>query len=416
MQRTIADLASASPPDASVPAASVSAAPAASGCALDWLATPADRSVLRLPGTNRTRPPAETAETVGRAASLVGVTRVADITRLDTIGIPTFQAIRPLSRTLAVSQGKGVTAQLARLSAVMESVETWHVEQPMPAALTASPRELAGSLGYDPAALARSRPSLYHEGLPTEWVRARSLLDGAATHVPVSVVRLSLQERTDWNPPVFFESTNGLAGGNTVAEAALHALCEVIERDAMTAAVARGGEMGVRVDPRTSGSAQADGLCELIERAGVTLEVRWIPSPTGLPCFLAWVACHDYPAAMFGFGCHLDPDIALTRAITEAAQARLAYISGARDDLQDDFEHVDVGALRPKPGAAEDIRTLVPAAALHESLLGDLEYAVRQAAAAFGHPPLLVELTRREVGVPVVKVVAPGSRVCPEVL
>jgi ribosomal protein S12 methylthiotransferase accessory factor len=391
-------------------------APSAAASPLDWLAAPADRSVLRLPGTNRAKPAAETAVSVGRAAARVGVTRVADITRLDTIGIPTFQAIRPLSRTLAVSQGKGVTAELARLSAVMESVETWHVEQPLPAALTATPRELDGRLGYDPATLARCRPSLYHEGLPTEWVAARSLVDGTSTHVPVSVVRLSLRERTDWNPPVFFESTNGLAGGNTVAEAALHALCEVVERDAMTAAVARGGEMGVRVDPRTSGSAQADGLCELIERAGVALEVRWIPSPTGLPCFLAWVACHDYPAAMFGFGCHIDPHIALTRAITEAAQARLAYISGARDDLHDDFEHVDVGALRPKPAAAEDIKTLVPEPAVHESLLGDLEYAVRRAADAFGQPPLLVELTREEIGVPVVKVVAPGSRVCPEVL
>lgn len=395
---------------------SAPAEPTAAATPLDWLATPADRSVLRLPGTNRTRPPAETAELVGRAARRVGVTRIADITRLDTIGIPTFQAIRPLSRTLAVSQGKGVTPELARLSAVMESVETWHVEQPLAAAFTAAPRELNGLLGYDPAALARSAPSLYHEGLPTDWTTARSLVDGARSHVPVSVVRLSLQEHAEWNPPVFFESTNGLAGGNTVAEAALHALCEVIERDALTAAVAGGGEMGIRVDPRSSGSVEVDSLCELIERAEVALEVRWVPSPTGLPCFLAWVACHDYPAAMFGFGCHLDPHIALTRAITEAAQARLAYISGARDDLQDDFKQVDVKALRPRPEGAADIRDLAPEATVHQSLLGDLEYAVRKAAAAFGHPPLVVELTREEIGVPVVKVVAPGSRVCPEVL
>lgn len=385
--------------------------------ALSWLASPQDLSVLRLPGTNRARPPAATWEMVSRAAVRVGVTRVADITRLDTIGIATYQAVRPLSRTLAVSQGKGMTPELAKLSAVMESVETWHVEQPLTPALRAAPRDLAAELGYDVHALPPSAPSLLHDGLPLDWTPARSLVDGASTYLPVDVVRLSLEENTDWSPPVFFESTNGLAGGNTLVEAALHALCEVIERDAMTAAVAAGGEMGVRVDPRRSGSAEAEELCARIERAGVTLEVRFVPSPTGLPCFLAWVACHDYPAPMFGFGCHLDRGIALTRAVSEAAQARLAYIAGARDDLTDDFGAADTDRLKKaRSGPAADIGDLVQEHDRHDSLVGDLGYVVRRAAEAFSHPPLVVDLTRDEIGVPVVKVVAPGSRVSPEVL
>ncbi|MFD7256070.1 YcaO-like family protein [Streptomyces sp. NPDC059874] len=384
---------------------------------LSWLASPQDRSVLCLPGTNRARPPAATWEMASGAAAKVGVTRVADITRLDTIGIPTFQAIRPLSRTLAVSQGKGMTPELAKVSAVMESVETWHLEQPVSPDRTAAPRDIGAELGYDVAALAPCVPSLLHDGLPLDWVAARSLVDGARTFVPVNLARLTLEENTDWNPPVFFESTNGLASGNTLVEAALHALCEVIERDAMTAAVRQGGEMGVRVDPRTAGSAVADELCELIERADVTLEVRFVPSPTGLPCFLSWVACHDYPAPMFGFGCHLGTEIALTRAISEAAQARLAYISGARDDLRTDFGQVDVGRLKDaRSGSAADIGGLVAEPPRHDSLVDDLAHVVRQSAEAFSHPPVVVDLTRDEIGVPVVKVVAPGSRVCPEVL
>ncbi|MFC6544829.1 YcaO-like family protein [Nonomuraea salmonea] len=99
---------------------------------------------VRLPGTDRARDPAATLTMARRAARAVGVTRVADITRLDTVGIPTFQAIRPASRTLAVSQGKGVTPDLARLSAIMESIELWHVEQSLPPDVTA-PRANAGS-------------------------------------------------------------------------------------------------------------------------------------------------------------------------------------------------------------------------------------------------------------------------------
>ncbi|GAA2479715.1 YcaO-like family protein [Winogradskya humida] len=378
--------------------------------------TETDQRKVRLPGTDRARPPAETFVMAERAAAIVGVTRVADITRLDTIGIPTFQAVRPLSATLAVSQGKGVTPELARLSAVMESVEIWHAEQPLTAELTASPREVAHRLTYDVYALTPSVPSVLHDGLPLDWVPARSLDGGALTLVPVDVVGLSLQRRDGWHPPAFLSSTNGLASGNTVVEATLHGLYEVIERDAVTAALAGSGVPGVRVAPESLGSAVADGLSELIDRAGVTLEVRLLASPTGLPCFLAWLACDDYPAAMFGFGCHLDPEIALTRAVTEAAQTRLSYIAGARDDLHDDIDDAGSKRRREPAGTAAGLRDLLAPPVRHESLLEDLVHVTAVATAAFGHPPLVAELTRAEIGVPVVKVIAPGSRVTTEVL
>lgn len=377
--------------------------------------TALDQGSVRLPGTRRARPPAATIAMAERAAAAVGVTRVADVTRLDTIGIPTFQAIRPLSSTLAVAQGKGVTPELARVSAILESVETWHGEQPMTPRLTASPREVAGRLGYDVAALPRSSPSLLHDGLPIDWVTAVSLADGAASLLPVELVRLSLEQRTGWHPPAFLASTNGLASGNTEVEATLHALYEVIERDATTAMVT-GASRGTRVDPATLGSPVADDLCARIARARVTIEVTLLPSPTGLPCFLAWLACDDYPAAMFGFGCHLDPEIALTRAITEAAQTRLSYIAGARDDLRDDIDDGGTARRREPAGPAADLSGLLPPPVEHTSLADDLAEVVRRATAAFGHAPLLADLTRPQIGVPVVKVVAPGSRITPEVL
>jgi ribosomal protein S12 methylthiotransferase accessory factor len=378
---------------------------------MHWIATDEDRTRIRLPGTDRARPPAATLAMATRAAAQVGVTRVADVTRLDTIGIPTYQAIRPLSRTVAVSQGKGVTPELAKLSALMESVETWHVEQPLPPSLTAPPRAVAGRLTYDVAALPPVVPSVLHDGLPIDWTMARALPDGAETLVPVSLVRLSLEQPTDWTAPAFFASTNGLASGNTVVEGVLHGLYEVIERDAVTAALAAGGK-GELVDPRGF-TPVVDDLCALVERAGVTLEVRFVPSPTDLPCFLSWVACHDYPAAMFGFGCHLSAEIALTRAITEAVQTRLAYIAGARDDLAEEF---DIRGPKRQPDPAAAVAGLVPAPVEHDTLLDDLEYVVKRATAAFGYAPLVVDLTREEIGVPVVKVIAPGSRVSPEVL
>ncbi|GGL07151.1 hypothetical protein Sme01_11990 [Sphaerisporangium melleum] len=374
-----------------------------------------DQAKVRLPGTDRAVDPATTLAMAGRAARAVGVTRVADITRLDTIGIPTYQAVRPASRTLAVSQGKGITPELAKLSAIMESVELWHVERPLPAGTTASIRELGDRLGYDVHALAACAPSVLHDGLPLGWVPARSLVDGAATLVPRDTVALTLDVREGWNPPVFLSSTNGLASGNTLVEAILHALYEVIERDAMTAALHAGGEMGVRADPATLGSPVADGLCETIDRAGVRLEVRSVPSPTGLPCFLARITCDDYPPAFFGFGCHLSSEIALTRAITEAAQTRLSYVSGARDDLWSDFND-DQGKPPARPAPITGPGAPITPCHAHATLADDLEDVVKRAAVAFSHPPLMVDLTDDVIGVPVVKVIAPGSRVSPEVM
>jgi ribosomal protein S12 methylthiotransferase accessory factor len=377
--------------------------------ALSWLLSHSDQSKVRLPGTDRAEAPTSTLEMAERAARKVGITRVADITWLDTIGIPTFQAIRPMSRTVAVSQGKGVTSELAKLSAMMEAIELWHAEQPMMATRTAPARDLAGRLGYRICDLPRSVPSVLHDGLPLDWVVARSLVDGSETLLPKEVVGFSLARKTGWNPPVFFESTNGLASGNTRVEGALHALYEVIERDAVTAAIT-GGHECARVDPRTLGSSVVDELCRKLAEARIVLEVRSVCSPTELPCFLARITSEDHPRVFQGYGCHLSSEIALTRAVAEAAQARLGYVSGARDDL-----HSDVDTQRMPVVTPPDPGETIPKLLAHETLMDDLKDVVNRATAAFSCAPLMADLTQDEIGVPVVRVVAPGSRICPEV-
>src|SRR4029079_18237184 len=59
----------------------------------------------------------------------LGITRVGDLTGLDKIGVPVWFCCRPNSRGLAVSQGKGITAERARLSAIIEAIEGAIAEQ-----------------------------------------------------------------------------------------------------------------------------------------------------------------------------------------------------------------------------------------------------------------------------------------------
>src|SRR4051812_23015637 len=75
-------------------------------------------------GTHRVVSPDETWQALRPLLEPAGITRVADLTWLDELGIPTVQAVRPASVTLSVSQGKASTYRAAQVSAVMESIET----------------------------------------------------------------------------------------------------------------------------------------------------------------------------------------------------------------------------------------------------------------------------------------------------
>ena len=80
-------------------------------------------------GTHRVVAPEKTLERLRPHMARLGITRLANVTGLDRVGIPVVMAMRPNSRSVAVSQGKGVDLDAAKASALMESVESWHAER-----------------------------------------------------------------------------------------------------------------------------------------------------------------------------------------------------------------------------------------------------------------------------------------------
>ena len=87
-----------------------------------------DDIVHRL-GTFRSASPGESLKAARVAAKICGISRLAGVTGLDHIGLPVWMAIRPLGRSLSVSQGKGLTDTLAQVSALMEAIELFHAEK-----------------------------------------------------------------------------------------------------------------------------------------------------------------------------------------------------------------------------------------------------------------------------------------------
>lgn len=372
-------------------------------------------------GTHRVRRPSDTLAWIKPLLPLFGITRLADVTWLDEIGIPVYQAVRPNALLLSVSQGKGVTRELARVSAAMEAIELWHAEHLAPGPIIATVGDIADGLDYNLPELGLARRHFLNPSTRLEWTSATRLDTYGSTLVPAAYLRLDGRVLPRWTPPLFQASTNGLASGNVRNEAILHGLCEVVERDAIVRAH-QPGAVRHAVDLTTVGGTSAQ-LLEHFHRSGTRVDAELLPHPVGVPVFSARLRSDLFAVTFDGYGCHPDPDVALSRALSEAAQSRVTAIAGTRDDVSKSvyrqsrpFGASHGSAARPaacesghmERWAFQDVPTLATA-----DLDCDLAQLVSRVVAVTERPPLVVDLTRAEFGIPVVRVVVPGQR-CPE--
>ena len=368
-----------------------------------------------LVGTHRVCPPEETLARIRPLLSSMGITRVADLTHLDDLGLPVVQAIRPNSRNLSVSQGKGVTKALATASALMEAIELWHAEDPDLPVTVQSPGELKNQLPYSVYDLNLSRHHVLHDALPLEWFPAQFIDSDEMTLVPANYVRVNMLVTQSWVLPTFAVTSNGLASGNVREEAILHGLYEVIERD--TLVLARSGTVPrLSIDPATVDGAATAPILAQFYRAGASVEIQGLVGPTGIACFEAHLTSPSYPRVIAGYGCHLDRDVALSRALTEAAQIRLSIIAGSRDDIQ----HGAYAEIQQMRSASQlhASSTLTPFQAIpstsNRDIAADLQNVTRPIRSVVTCPPLFVDLTRSAFGIPVVFVVVPQFRMVEE--
>lgn len=369
-------------------------------------------------GTHRLVSPEATLERITPLLSRMGITRVADVTGLDRIGIHVALACRPNARSLSVSQGKGLTRAAARASAVMECIELHHAERPQLPLLLASVRELqaSGRPMVEVDALAGATSSRYHPDRPLLWTEAREHRSGASCWIPYEVVHTSALLPAPTGSGCFSSTSNGLASGNHPLEALAHGLCEVIERDAaavwQTQSAAR--RAATRLDLDSVREADCLEVLDRYRTAGIGVRAWETTSDVRVPAYLCEIvdaAASQGTSAFTGMGCHLSPAIALLRALTEAAQSRMTYITGSRDDL---FRR-DYRAVRTDGRAAEAeapaVRALAdaPAAPPTRSFDEDVALLVQRLAAAGLPSVLVVDLTSDQLGIPVLRVVVPGA-------
>jgi YcaO-like protein with predicted kinase domain len=368
-------------------------------------------------GTHRSADPDETLARVRPHMARMGITRLGNITGLDRIGIPVAIAVRPNSRSVSVSQGKGLELSQAMASALMEAAEGFHAEEIGPCRHAAYRDMARAETVVDPAALCPGgRP--FDAGTAISWIEGYDLLQRQSCWVPAEIVHTDYTGEPDG---YFLAGSNGLASGNHIVEAINAALYELVERDAVALWAAK--PIRVRAACLLDLASVEDPDCQKLiakyQVAGIAVRVWNVTTDVGIATFLCDIRDPSpgdprQPRRHHGSGCHPDPGIALSRALTEAAQTRLTYIAGIRDDLSpSEYQEAPgseigdalLGALAAEtaPISFNDVPSFAA-----DDLAEDLRWGLGRLHAAGMTRAIALDLTRPEFEIPVVRLVVPG--------
>jgi ribosomal protein S12 methylthiotransferase accessory factor len=369
-------------------------------------------------GGIRTMSPEDTLERTLPLLSEAGIRMPEDITGMDNVGIPVFSISRPGAAEGAVSSynGKGATYEQAKASAVMEAMERYSAEMRDCDELVYGTFQQATETGLtvDPADLILPIDRLnYYRNAEIAWCEGWEMFRGDRIWVPACAVYHPYTPNGDLQ--LFRYNTNGLASGNTIEEAILHAAFEVIERDAWSLAEDRAfANADVVADPHSVPGR----LLEAFSRQGVEIKLKDITTDVGVTTIGAAsddVTTRDPEMLAIGVGTHLDPEIAAVRAITEVAQSRATHKQGVKVNakLQKATREMGYEKIKrlnrlwysdlDKKVNLEDIEDKST-----DYVLDDIEVVLDKLMNAGFEMVIVSDLTRPEVGVPVVRVIIPG--------
>ena len=290
-------------------------------------------------GTHRVIAPKKTIEINEDKLKTAGITRVADITDLDRIGMPVFTAIRPTAEDGAISiyGGKGITKDHAKASAMMEGFERYSAEkQDSDETIIATADEIAEK-GNPVELKSLNLPQQFEKedvnALQLEWSLTHDLISGKDYYVPSNAVFHPYTPESNIRS-LFKSNTNGLASGNILEEAILHGIFEVIERDAWSIfELTHKNYSQINLD--SIESELINDTIDKFESEGIKIKLMDFTADVKIPTIAASAddtITRDAGLLTLGMGTHLDPEVAILRALTEVAQSRATQINGARED------------------------------------------------------------------------------------
>ncbi len=286
---------------------------------------------LYFDGTHRYRSPEETRAAVEPLMTEIGVAEIIDLTPLDRLGIPVFAAVRPGAARggVRVHAGKGKEPIHARVSAMMGAIERYSAEYRGDRMEYATYEEIGPGRAMHPEDLLL--PRKLEQGEKLHWTPAWDILNDEEVYVPSNAV-FHPYDSLGMTVPLFRSDPNGLASGNVIEEAILHALFEVIERDALSVADQK-RDLGRRLTIEKECPARE--VLDRFEENGVDIHLWLLAGKTGIPTVAAAAddtVTKDPAMIVIGSGTHTCPEIAALRALTGVARSRGSYLHGGPSD------------------------------------------------------------------------------------
>ena len=411
------------------------------------------RSQKKLRGivSSRIKPVEETIKTILPVSSNIGITRLADITNMDILGIPNFSAVLPGTEDyIWVYSGKGPTRMDAKASALMESIERY---SSLPSGnrnkmIQGSYKEVSKvSKILHPSNVVEPMILEYDDEMIMDFLSGYDLVNNDRILIPAPLALFRYSPKPPAINPFAYHHTNGLASGNVLEEAICHSLCELIERDATSLAELNASALpynflrtmtkylsdnGLEIDP-VDGTEFVDddskypdvdisnidfkpisNLVKKFNDAKIPLIIKDITSPIGVPTFNAssieWIT-EDYGYLAEGHGTHPDARIALLRAITEVSQTRAANIQGARDDLRK-ISYGNSNSDEKKTWQFMKSKNTIQFSEIKsfiaDDILDDINFILSRLVSNGLKQVIVVDLTNPQIMIPVVRTIVPG--------
>ena len=372
-------------------------------------------------GTHRIIPPNETIKNNEEKCKIAGITRITEITHLDRIGLPVFSAIRPTSQDGAISiyGGKGISSEHAKASAMMEGFERYSAEKQCENLVTGTVSEISSkgnTIDIESLNLPKDFKKENIELLNLEWNICHDLISGDNYYVPSNAIYHPYVLEDNSCQSLFKSNTNGLASGNSLEEAILHGMFEVIERDAWSIfELTHKNYKQIDLDSIESETVN-DAISKFSEN-DIKIKLMDFTADVNIPTIAASAddtLLKDAGLLTLGIGTHLDPEVAVLRALTEVAQSRATQIHGAREDtVRADFART-AGYERMKrinkyyfQEEDEKIRLSDIENRSTDSITKDIDIVLEELKSNEIEHMLYYDLTRPELNVNVVRVIIP---------
>jgi bacteriocin biosynthesis cyclodehydratase domain-containing protein len=257
-------------------------------------------------------------------------------------------------------------------------------------------------------------PDPFDENAMLDWTPVWSLTNERHRLLPTAMLYYGAPPEA--GSVQFYADSNGNAAGSCLEDAVLQGLLELVERDSVAMWwYNRTRQPGVDLD--AFADPWINELRDVYADLNRAVWVLDVTADSGIPTLVALSRRIDGGSEdiMFGFGSHLDPRVALRRALTEMNQLMPVVVDGSYGWTEPEpvnwWQNATI-ANQPYLIPDQGIRARVPSDYHYQptpDLLDDVAM-VRGRVESLGLEVLVLDQTRPDIGLPVVKVVVPGMR------